>query len=614
LAKKAEPGSAAILRGVPAVPGIAVGPARILEDPLDVVTERRLAPGDVEGEIDRFRKALQVAGEELTELRETTRRDLDEETARIFDVQLAILEDPLAVDRTVEAIRAEHLNAEFLFLRHMREMREGLSAVSDSFFRDRGVDLKDVKQRVLRHLSGVATPRDLRGGILITREMTPSDAVLLEPDRVLGFATELGGATSHAAIMARARGIPAVVGVKGLLDELKDGDEVALDGLRGTVEIKPSPARRERLRARRRQYVRIERKHARLASAPAETLDGRRVKLAANMELPIELDYILERGAEGIGLFRTEFFFMLSHRAPTEDEQVQVYGEVLERVGEKGVIIRALDVGGDKMASYLGMPRELNPFLGMRGIRYLVAHPRLFLVQLRAILRAARGRRARILLPMVSSLEEVEIARGLIRKAMATLRRRRVGFDTDPELGVMIEVPSAVMMADELAQAADFLSVGSNDLIQFMLAIDRGNQALIDLYRPHHPAVLRALKRTVDAGHRHGIPVSICGEMAGDLLSTPLLVGLGFDQLSVSPYMLPDVKQALRSVRYGDCLALTEEALRCRTPQDVTALVRARMGGAYADLLHILDEAGRNSHGDPEAEPRRITPAGKKER
>jgi phosphotransferase system enzyme I (PtsI) len=590
LAKKSESSRPRALRGIPASPGIAVGIARRFEDPLLDIEERTIPERDVEAEISRFQDAIEKARDELTELRESTRRDLDEDMARIFDVQLQILEDPMAVDRTVAAIRREGRNAAFLFRRHMLEAGEELRSRSDAFFLERGVDLVDVKQRVLRHLLGFAAPSRQRGGVLVARELTPSEAVLLDPEIVSGFATESGGATGHVSVMARARGIPAVVGVAGLMEAVADGDTIALDGLRGVVEIGPLPPTIERMRARKRAFARLEKKHARLAGELSETLDGRRVRLAANMEVPEELDYILARGADGIGLFRTEFFFMVRHRAPSEDEQVEVYTRILERVKPRHVVIRALDVGGDKMASYLGVPKEHNPLLGMRGIRYLVAHPRLFSSQLRAILRAGVESKARILLPMVSSLDEFDRSRTLMREAMTSLRRRHIPYDEEPLLGAMIEVPSAVMMADELAQAADFFSVGSNDLIQYLLAIDRDDGALHDLYQPHHPAVLRALQRTVEAAHRHGKPVTICGEMAGHPLSTPLLIGLGFDELSVSPYMLPDVKQAIRSVRYTDCRVLAEEAVACRHPEEVSNLIRRRLGTHFSDVLELIQE------------------------
>jgi len=589
LAKSSSASAPRVYQGVPASPGIAVGPVRHLEDSFEQIEERPIPASRVGPEVERFRKALGSAREELQTLRDTTRTDLDEDTARIFDVQLQILQDPMAVERTETAIREELVCAEFLFRRHMTEAWEQLAEVSDAFFRERAVDLKDVQKRVLRHLTGRTSGLQDHRGVLLGRELAPSDAVMLQPDRVLGFVTDSGGATSHAAIMARARGIPAVVGVTGLSAAVKDGEILALDGFRGTVEVNPSAKRVKALRERQRAFVRLEKQHARLADLPAETADGHRIRLSANMELPAELDYILDRGADGIGLFRTEFFFMGSRRAPTEAQQIRVYRGIQKKVGAGNVVIRALDVGGDKMASYMGIIRERNPFFGIRGIRYLLAHPSLLKTQLRAVLQSAAPGKTRLLFPMVSSLEEFETIQKLTRNVLAALKRKGVAHDNRPGLGVMIEVPSAVMMADELARAADFLSVGSNDLIQYLLAIDRNNQALQDLYQPHHPAVLRALKQVVDAAHRHGKTVSICGEMAGDPASTPLLLGLGFDQLSVSPYLIPDIKQTVRALNQADCRQLAEDALACGEAVEVTALIEERLGSAFSDLLQLID-------------------------
>jgi phosphotransferase system enzyme I (PtsI) len=596
---------------VPAAPGIAVGPARRLEDPLETIPERAIPASGVDREIARFREALDGARRELTELRNSTRNDLDEETARIFDVQLMVLEDPLAVDRTEEAIRNEKKNAEFLFRRHMVEMTESLKALSDSHFSERAVDLSDVKRRVLRHLSGDgARPREL-SGVLMVRELAPSDAVMLQPGQVLGFATDFGGATSHAAIMARARGIPAVVGAKGVSDAVVDGETVAVDGFQGVVEINPTPETLARLQSRQEAWDRLVEQQAKLEDLPTETRDGHRIILSANMEIPAELEYITRRGGDGIGLFRTEFFFMWSQRPPSEEEQVTVYREILERMKDAVVTIRALDVGGDKIASYLGIARERNPFFGVRGVRYLIAHPKLFTTQLRAVLRAAPSGNARLLVPMVSSLGEFRTVKRMVAQCAAALAKEgRTHADTLP-IGAMIEIPSAVFMADEIAAEADFLSVGSNDLIQYTLAIDRDNESLHHLYQPHHPAVLRALDLTVAAAHRHGKPASLCGEMAGDPLSAPLLVGLGFDQLSVSPSMIPDVKQAIRAVSRERCRDLVTEALACNDPMEVTRLIETKLSKEFAEFLSLFNDTGRNSGTMPRPDGIPGKPAGR---
>lgn len=569
------------LRGVAASPGIAVGPVRWLDDLNPSVEQRELPADRVESEAERFREALLRARDELAALRGATAKDLGEDEARIFDVQLQVLEDPMVIDRTVESIRAERLNAEYLFARHVHDVADRLAAVAHAYFADRAVDLHDVKRRVLRHLAGAPAEGMRRSGILVGREIAPSDAVHLDPGRVLGFATELGGPTSHAAIMARARGIPAVVAVKGLSGSCRDGDTIAVDGVAGRIHLNPSPALLEDLKARRRAYAQQERRRGRLVGLPADTLDGAAVRLAANMELPEELEYILSRGGRGIGLFRTEFFFMQGRRAPAEEDQVRVYRRIVESMPDDEVVVRVLDVGGDKFADYLGIPKERNPFLGMRGVRYLLAHPEVLRTQLRAILRAGAGGRLKILIPMVSGVEELEAVRRIVREEAAVLADRRVAHEHAPAVGVMVEIPSAVLMADELAARADFLSIGSNDLIQYTLAVERDHEVLHRLYQPLHPAILRSILTVAEAGRRHQKPVSVCGEMAGDPAAIPVLLGLGIERLSVSPYLLPEVKQAIRALRREECARLAKRAVAASTAGEVERMLRTALGREY---------------------------------
>ncbi len=605
MAKTPDPGAAAaspvpqVLNGLAASPGIAVGPVFRLTEVAGQVEERDVPSSQVEAEIARFHDALTAARGELTVLRETTEHDLGEDSARLFDVQLMVLQDPLAVERTEEAIRTERKNAEFLFRRHVREIADQLESLGDDFFSERAIDLLDVKSRVLRHLGsaseGVEVPP--LAGILLGKELAPSDAVQLDPERVRGLVLETGGVTGHAAIMARAKGIPAVVGVRGLTEAVRDGAIVAVDGFQGVVSVHPDAASLKHLEQRREAFERVRAEQMSHAAGPARTRDGHEMLLAANMETPEEVPGILMRGAEGIGLVRTEFFFMSRRQAPSEEEQFTVYRRILSSMAPRPVVFRALDVGGDKVASYLGMGRERNPFLGMRGIRYLLAHPDIFRTQVRAILRAATHGTARLLLPMISTLSELRAAKTLIAEVSRGLTAEGIEHEPGLPLGVMIEVPSAVWIADELAAESDFLSVGSNDLIQYLLALDRGNAALQGLYDPHHPAVLRAIRQTVEAGHRHGRRVSICGEMAGNALSVPLLLGLGFDRLSVSPSLVPEIKEAVRSVDYAACIDLVEAALAASDGAAVRRLIHRRMGAPFAEFLGQTED---NDPGEPE--------------
>lgn len=571
-----------------------MGRVRLLEEANPSVEERTLAAGAVGAEVRRFRAALDRAHREIEDLRRSTARDVGEDEAGIFDVQLMILEDPLIVDRTLEAIRAEHKNAEFLFFRHVGEVAAKIEKLPDNYFSERATDLHDVKRRILRHLTGAGAVGSLPSGILFGRELTPSEAVQLDPERVHAFATELGGLTSHASIMARARGIPAVVGAKHLIESVRPGDLVVVDGISGHVVVHPTEKMVTRFRMRRRAFLRLQKRREKLVTEPAQTRDGHRIALSANMELPEERDFVLDRGADGVGLFRTEFFFMVKRRAPTEEEQLSVYRRIMDGFGDLPVIIRVLDVGGDKVASYLGLPRERNPYLGMRGIRYLLAHPDVLTTQLRALLRAAAGRRARILFPMVSSVDEFVEAKRHTRGVIDSLKRRRIPHDSEPELGAMIEVPSAAIQADELAREADFFSIGSNDLIQYLLAIDRDHETLGYLYQPLHPAVLRTVAGVIQAGHRHRREVGVCGEMAGQPMAVPILLGLGVDRLSVSPYMLPEVKQTIRVLRFADCRRVAEEALRCSSARAVADLIQGSLGSRYSTMLKLSQDTGFN--------------------
>jgi phosphotransferase system enzyme I (PtsI) len=399
----------------------------------------------------------------------------------------------------------------------------------------------------------------------------------MDKNIVLGFATDLGGGTSHSAVMARSRGIPAVVGLQGITQSARTGDQAVIDGNEGIVEINPDEKKLRYYEKRKSQFEDFERSLDQLRDLPAETLDGRSIDLSANIEMPGEEEQAKDRGASGIGLFRTEFFYMRRGRLPSEEEQFEAYRQVAEAMAPDAVIIRTLDVGGDKFAAYLGTSKETNPFLGRRGIRFSLEKQDIFKCQIRAIFRASAFGNVKMMFPMVSSLDELRAANVVCDEVQTELRKEGIAYDDRLEVGVMVETPSAVLISDVLAKEADFFSVGSNDLIQYTLAVDRGNVRLAHLYEPFHPGVLRLIKRSVDVAHDNRIWIGLCGEMAGDPLAAVLLVGLGLDELSTSIYRVPEIKTVIRSVTYSDARDIVDECLRLPTASEVKSLLMRRL-------------------------------------
>jgi len=576
------------LSGIAVAPGIAIGPVHLVYTGDIVVPDADLEPNQVDVEIERFSRALDRAREHVSFLRARVAEEAGEDAAGILDAQLLFLEDDLVVSPVLDGIRSERKPAAVVFRRHVGQLIQQLEGTEDSYRRERVDVFSDIKRRVLRLLTessddGFRLPVS---GVLLGNDVAPSEAALLDRAGIQGFAVEQGGMTSHSAIMARAKGVAAVVGVKSLLRHAKAGDQAVVDGLAGTVVLNPPPAVLKGYERRRDEYRAFEGSLSELRDRPATTTDGRRIELGANVESPLDLARVLERGADSIGLYRTEFFYLERARMPDEEEQYQAYREVAERMAPRPVIIRTMDLGGDKVASYLGADihaRETNPFLGWRGIRFSLEHRDAFRTQLKAIYRAARHGQLKIMLPMVTSVEELRASRALAAEVVSEL----AGKDPDPkvEFGIMVETPSAVFMADVLAREVDFFSVGSNDLIQYMMAADRSNPKTASLYQPLHPAILRALRIVVDAAREEKIWVGVCGEMAADPLSVPILVGLGFDELSVSPYLVPEVKTVVRSISYAQAQAVAEAALRLDSAAAVRALVRSRMSNLLPKFM-----------------------------
>lgn len=577
-----------IFQGMAVAPGIAEGKVLIHFQEDEVIPFRDLSEEDLDAEVARFEAALLATRRELQELQERLTESAGAGDASIFDAHLLVLEDPSLIDEVNKGIRNQKHNAEFIFQGVSHRFIKTLSEINDAYLRERAIDLEDVARRVIRHLLGKSGQRLTghdRNHIIVADELTPSDTATLNRENVAGFITEKGSKTSHTAIMARALGIPAIVGAEGICDRLKNGDVILIDGYSGKIFFNPSPKTLAEYQQLAEEKEHIEEGLETLRESDAVTLDGRRIVLSANIELPEELDDVMSCGAEGIGLYRTEFLYFNRTTPPDEEEQYAIYRRVAERIAPQSAIIRTLDIGGDKPTECLDIGEEENPFLGCRAIRFCLRHPEIFKTQLRAILRAAVHGNLRLMFPMISGREELLHAKSLLNEAMEELRARGEPFQVDIELGIMIEVPSAAIIADLLAKEVKFFSVGTNDLLQYLMAADRGNDRIAHLHDPAHPAVARTLKTIIDAAHAAGIWVGICGELAGDIEFTPLLIGLGIDELSASAALVPRIKKAIRSLDLPACQEIAMHALSGERAVEIYARTTGLARSRYGDLF-----------------------------
>ncbi|MFT5366106.1 MAG: phosphotransferase system enzyme I (PtsI) [Candidatus Latescibacterota bacterium] len=578
------------LNGIPASEGIAIGSV-FLYDPDDLsVDYRRIVPADVIPQLKRLHDAIAIVSEDLKVVREQVEENIGNDHAQIFDVHLMILEDQVGlVGPTEVLIKEKFLNAEHAFWLTFQNLRKQFETIQDEQFRERNTaDLLSVEKRVLAKLRNQENTglSDLpHNVVLVARDLEPADTALLDADRVLGIVTEIGGGTSHTAILARGLEIPTVVGIGALLNHLRPGDQVIVDGRRGRVIIDPDEATlgyyRQEIERFRERAAGFE--HAR--DLPAETLDGVRVSLEANIELPAEVESARVYGAEGIGLYRTEYLYLSQSRLPDEEAQFAAYTRLAERIAPQHLVIRTLDLGGDKLAHFLPMLPETNPFLGWRAIRLSLGRLDLFRVQLRAILRASAQGNVKVMFPLVSGVAEFQQAKAVLVDVQDELRSEGIAFDEDCDVGVMIEVPSAALVADQLAQEADFFSIGTNDLIQYTLAVDRGNEQVAYLFDPFHPAVLRLIKHVIDVGHEHQIPVTVCGEMAGDPCASLLLVGLGVTGLSMTPRAMAEVKQMIRKTSFATLQQVGEAALNMVGGEAVLAHLKDVLGDSLSETM-----------------------------
>ncbi len=557
-----------------------MGRALVYHKETPQVGRRRVAPEQVDAEVERFLKGLHLAAEGIRRTRRLVAADQGEELAQIFDVQLAMLDDVAVRDATLRLIREELYAAERAFAQTLAKLKEGFSLIENDYMRQRLSDVVDVEHQVLSRLAGGDLPRleSLRlQTIVVARDLLPSESVHLGHPRVKGLILDVGGPTSHTAIIARSLDLPTVLGTESCSREVANGDLLIVDGNEGQVHIRPGVALVRRYRQQILRQRRRERDLSSRRSLPAVTLDGREVELLANIDMLPEANLALANGCRGVGMYRTEFLY-LDYSLPEEEEQLAVYGALVRAMAPLPVVIRTMDLGGDKLGHLLDTTPESNPFLGWRGIRVCLDTPHLFKTQLRALLRAAVDGNLRILLPMICDLDEVRQVRALLAETRAELRAERLPCSDDCQLGVMVEVPSAALMTEELAAEVDFLSLGTNDLTQYTLAVDRGTASVAKRYEPLHPAVLRLIRMVADGGRRAGKPVSICGEMAGDPLATALLLGLGVTSLSMSPGRVPEVKEAVRATDWSAARQLAEHCLSLSTGAAVRAYLESTVG------------------------------------
>ncbi|MCX7722967.1 MAG: phosphoenolpyruvate--protein phosphotransferase [Verrucomicrobiae bacterium] len=580
-----------VYRGIPASGGVCRGKVFVLGKGAPHVPKRQLGQDEIPAEIERLERALAETMRQVLEIQQKVASSIGLQEASIFDAHLLILQDTALLNEVSRLIKDEGLNAEFAFHTAVTKYCDALSKVPDEFLRERAADIRDVTARVLNNLLGRHSEAELRQltepCILVAHDLSASITAQLDRNVVLGFATDIGSQTSHAAIMARSLRIPAVVGLKTITDELVSGDDALLDGYNGVIVVNPSDQTLFEYGQLARRKATLEERLREVVPLPAVTLDGKRIPLLANIERPGDAECALAAGAEGVGLFRTEYLFINRESLPSEEEQYTSYRQAVAALGPRPVVIRTLDLGGDKFVSHLDLAPEINPFLGWRAIRFCLQRPDVFRVQLRAILRASAHGKVKMMYPMISSPDEVDQANALVEKCKAELRAEGLPFDENIEVGGMIETPSAALVADALAKRLKFFSIGTNDLIQYAIAADRTNERVAHLYEPTHPAIARLIKLTVDAAHAHNIAVSVCGEMAGDPVLVPLLLGLGVDELSAAPALVPQVKYLIRSIKLSEARELAEFALSSDSASAVLARAQQLLARVAPQLLEI---------------------------
>jgi phosphotransferase system enzyme I (PtsI) len=574
-----------VLNGIPASPGIAIGRALLINRALPRSVHSTVSKDQAEDEVAAFLHAVARSREQIQAIREGV-KDQSSDHYQILSVHLALLEDSMLVDQTVRLIRENQFKADWAFNKVLQGLLDTFRRIEDKYLRERGHDLRQIGHRVLENLAGrlmesVASIRD--PVVVIAHDLSPADTAQILNSPVLGFATDVGSKTSHTAITARALGIPAVVGLERVTGEFAENEETILDGEEGVVIIRPTPEKVREYTEKKKAYALRIRDLAKFAKLPAVTRDGKTLRLLANIEFPEEADISLRSGADGVGLYRTEFLYLNRKDLPSEEEHYLTYRRVAEKFGRHPVTIRTIDLGGDKFASHLELAEEMNPAMGLRAIRFCLRERDIFKQQVRAILRASSHGKVQLMFPMISGVGELRAALAVVEEARSELKKRRISFDRQMRVGIMVEIPSAAICADQLAREVDFFSIGTNDLIQYALAIDRVNEHVSYLYEPLHPAILRLIRRVVDAGHDAGIPVAMCGEMAGEPFYVYVLLGLGIDEWSMSPTSIPRVKRILRKSVAYEARDFVGELLAHATAADIGSALRKKLEDLFPE-------------------------------
>ncbi len=566
-----------IYRGIAASEGIVMGKAYLYTKEKVQIDKNTIPAEKITIEMEKFNDALTLTKKQLLSIRKKASHELGEDKARVFDAHMMMLTDPVFLEDVKELIKKERINAAYAVGKTVNKFVDIFSSIEDDYLQARKVDINDVGERLVRNILGIAADpwQDLtEKAVVVAHDLTPSDTSFLDKSQVLGIATCAGSKTSHTAIMARSLEIPAVLGLGDILDKVKNGYYVILDGIEGEIIINPDDEQVRLYLAKLKDYTENKISLQKFVNLPAVTLDGKKVEVNANIGTPRELSTVIANGGEGIGLYRTEFLYMDRTTLPDEEEQFLSYKEVVEGLKGKPVIIRTLDIGGDKNIPYLHLPEEMNPFLGWRAIRICLDRPDIFKTQLKAILRASAFGKVRIMYPMISTVDEVSKANQILAEVKQELFNDGIDYDKDIKVGIMVETPAAAMIADLLIPEVDFFSIGTNDLCQYTLAVDRVNEKVSHLYQPFHPGILRLIKNVIDVSHKHGKPTGMCGEMAGDPLAAIILVGLGIDELSMSPSAMPTIKKIIRNISYEQSKIVARHALTLSKGEDILKYVK----------------------------------------